>query len=367
MKKKIIVSANSTWNIFNFRLGLISRLKQEYDIIILASELDEYSQNLKELGFEIVNFKINPRGKGILDNLFLIYRYWLILKKYKPDFFLPFTIKPNIFGSIVCRLLNIKTINNITGLGNSFIENIFLEKLVLFLYKFSLKKSVIVFFHNEKDKKLFLNKNIILENNCTVIPGSGINLSKFNFQKLNFNKEFFDFIYVGRMITDKGILILLDVINNLSKYKNIRFKLIGSFDKSDKNYSKIFKNIVYNKSFNFEFIPFTNDIKKYIIKSDCLILPSYREGLPRSLLEASALGTPIIASNVPGCNDLITDGYNGLLFNDLTVPCLTKKILEFTNLDYENREKLSKNARLNIEKNYDEKIVIKRYIDYLDK
>ena len=367
MKKKIVVSANSTWNIYNFRLGLLINLKKKFDIIILSPKLDEYSQYLSEYGFEIVSFKINPRSIGVLDNLFLLYKYWIILKKYKPDFFLPFTIKPNIYGSIICRLLNIKIINNITGLGNTFIKNFILEKLVLFLYKIALKKSVIVFFHNKKDQTLFVKKNILLKDNCTVIPGSGINLSEYKFQKLKLNKEIFEFTYIGRMITDKGILILLDVIKDLSIYKNIRFKLIGSFDKTDKNYLKIYKKIINNNSFNFEFIPFTNDVKKYIKISDCVILPSYREGLPRSLLEASALGVPIIASNVPGCNDLIIDKYNGLLFQKLTVSCLSDKILEFIHLDYESRYKISKKARSHIEKNFDEKIVIKRYIDYLDR
>ena len=225
---------------------------------------------------------------------------------------------------------------------------------------------MITFFQNKYDQKLFQEYKIISKKKSIVIPGSGIDLNQYNYNKLKNNSDYFNFIYFGRLITDKGILILFDVINMLKNNNKIKFTIIGSMDQNDKNYKKIYEIIYKNKNQNLNFINFTDDIKKEILKADCVILPSYREGLPRSLIEASALGIPIIASNVPGCNNLIKDQYNGLIFSPLSSKSLYNKLIEFTKLSYMERVKITQNARDHIEKYYDEKLVINKYKEYID-
>lgn len=366
MPKKILISTNDPWNVFNFRLNLIKELCKDYKIIIIVNKKNKYSLKLEEFGFDLIYLNFNNRGKGILENIILFINYFFIFKRIRPEYFLPFTIKPNIFGSIVARFFGIKTINNITGLGNVFIEGGLLKKVIILLYKFALNKTLITFFQNTHDQKLFQEYKIINKKKSIVIPGSGIDLGKYNYNKLKNNSEHFNFIYFGRLITDKGILILLDVIN-MCKYNNkIKFTIIGSMDQSDKNFKKISEIIYNNKNHNLNYISFTDDIKNEILKADCVILPSYREGLPRSLIEASALGIPIIASNVPGCNNLIKDQYNGLLFNPLSSNSLHNKLIEFTKLSYIKRVKLTENARDHVEKYFDEKLVINKYKEYID-
>ena len=214
------------------------------------------------------------------------------------------------------------------------------------------------------DQKLFQEYKIISKKiNCN--SWIRIDLNQYNYNKLKNNSDYFNFIYFGRLITDKGILILFDVINMLKNNNKIKFTIIGSLDQNDKNYKKIYEIIYKNKNQNLNFNNFTDDIKRNS-KADCVILPSYREGLPRSLIEASALGIPIIASNVPGCNNLIKDQYNGLLFNPLSSNSLHNKLIEFTKLSYIKRVKLTENARDHVEKYFDEKLVINKYKEYID-
>ncbi len=366
MSKKILISTNDPWNIINFRLNLIKELSKNYKIIIIVNKKNKYSLKLEEFGFDLIYLKFNNRGKGLLENIFLFINYYFIFKKIKPEYFLPFTIKPNIFGSIIANFLGIKTINNITGLGNIFIEGGLLKKIIILLYKFALNKTLITFFQNIDDQKLFQKYKIITKKNSIVIPGSGIDLDQYNYNKLKNNSEYFNFIYFGRLITDKGILILFDVINMCKTNKKIKFTMIGSLDQNDKNFKKINEFIYKNKNDNLNYIAFTDDIKKEILKADCVLLPSYREGLPRSLIEASALGIPIIASNVPGCNNLIKDQYNGLIFSPLTSNSLYKKLIDFTKLSYIERLKMTQNARDHVEKYYNEKLVINKYKEYID-
>lgn len=363
--KKILISSNNAWNLVNFRLNLIKKLKKKYEIIILVNRNEDYAKILKKNGFELHFIHLNSRSRNVIENLLLLKDFYFIFKKIKPDYFLGFTIKPNILGSIIANLFNVKIINNITGLGNSFIKGGIIKFIIINLYRIALKKSKIIFFHNISDQLIFINNNITSYNNSCVIPGSGIDLNKYKYFELRENKKKFNFLYFGRIITDKGILILLEVIEKLKNDKRIKFTIIGSLMESDKNYKKI-KKLIQKRSNSFEYINFSNNINQHILNSDCVILPSYREGLPRSLLEASALGVPIIASNVPGCTHLVKNGYNGIIFEKMTAESLLNKIIYFLKLDYKTRLKISKNARLHIEKYYNESIVINKYIEYIE-
>ena len=183
-KKKIIISSNSSWNLVNFRFNLIKNLvKNGYKIYVLAPR-DQTSVKLQNIGCKFYNFPINRKKKSILDAIINIFLYRKQIKKIKPFLFLAFTIKPNIFGSLACKSLNISYMNNITGLGTSFLENFLLRKMVSLLYFFSLKNSKMIFFQNKDDKNLFLKKKIINNfNRAMIIPGSGIEIKKFKNKK----------------------------------------------------------------------------------------------------------------------------------------------------------------------------------------
>lgn len=366
--KKIVICANSLWNIYNFRYELVKSLSEDYKIIIVSG----YDNTLIDKFDKRVSFKffhISNRSKGILSNIKTFFSLYYALKKIKPDYFLAFTIKPNIYGSIISSYLNIKIINNITGLGNIFIKKNFFNYIGIKLYKFALKKSLFIYFHNNSDKQLFINKKITSSFNSFVIPGSGINLSQFKFSNHRIAiKDNLNFVYFGRIITDKGILILFEAIKEINiilPNNKFFFNFIGELDKKDENYQKFLE--LFNNIPNVKYYKKIDDIKEKLEFMDCVILPSKREGMPRSLLEASALGLPIIASNVAGCKHIIEDNKNGLLFNDLDYNNLSKKIIFFYKMNYNEKLNLILNARDKIEKEYNVKNIIRIYREALMK
>ena len=351
---KIILSANSHWNIYNFRIGLVKELVKSHEVYVLGSK-DQTSHKLKKIGCKLFNVKIDHHGKSVKDDTRLFLQYLSILKKVRPDYYFGFTIKPNIYGSFACRILNIKSISNITGLGEIFINKGILENFVIFLYKLSVRYSKFVLFQNKEDIKYFKKKKII-NNNYKIIPGSGINLKKIKILKKKSINRIFTFLYVGRIIKEKGVLELIKAFCLLNKkFKNIQLILVGKIDLTLK------KQLNLKFCDNIKFYKFTNKISKFYKKSDCFIMPSYREGLSRSILEAASYQMPILASDVPGCKELVFVGQNGFLFKSRNINSIFKcmiKLLSKNNRDIIN---MGKKSRSIVEKKYEEKKVIDVY------
>ena len=231
---KIIISANSSWNIYNFRFGLVSSLIKNNHEVIVLSTIDDYSKKLEEIGCKIIKISLNPNKKSPFDDSLLLINYIYLFYKLKPDIFLGFTIKPNIYGSIAANITNIKVINNISVLGTEFIENNFLQTFIKFLYKLSLRKSFRVFFQNSDDLKLFKRNNLIYSDKSYVIPGSGINLNIYKYSPIKEHKTNTNFLFLGRFLWDKGIYELIKAIRIGKKNNNnVKFNFLGFIEKDN--------------------------------------------------------------------------------------------------------------------------------------
>lgn len=361
---KITIFANSYWNLYNFRYNFINHLINNNFQVNLIASYDKYYKyfNNNKCKLEFVNIKKNNISP--IADIKLCYQIYKILKNDKPDFVFLYTIKPNLYGSILSNFCNIKFINTITGLGTLYLKNRYFRFMLKLIYKISFVKSKHIFFHNKDDKIIFF-KNF--KKNVSVTPGSGINIKKFKFRKKIFNTKDLKFIFVGRLIKEKGILELLNTFEKiLYKFKNVSLDIVGEIDKN--NSSKIEDTIFnyFNNIKNINFVGKEENINKIYMKYDCLILPSYREGCSRAILEASATGMPVIASNVPGCNNIIKDGFNGYLFTSKNEDSLYKSIEKFIKLDTKTFSKMSWNARKQIEENFDEKFVFEQYINVIN-
>ena len=365
---KIVISANSSWNIYNFRLPLILELKKKYHVIVVSPH-DEYSVKLIKLGIQIEKINIDQSGKSFINDLKLIYNYFLILRKIKPNIYLGFTIKPNIYANIAGFFTKTKFINTITGLGTTFLNNSFLKIFTQFLYKISFYKSSLVVFQNLDDKKYFIDSGIIKNEKSIIINGSGVNISYFNFVKLqNTKNQKLNFLFAGRILWDKGINELIESIKLIKKdYSEVKFKVIGYIE--TQNITSVPINLLkkWIQEDLIEYIEPNDDIRKYIAHSDCIILPSYREGLSRILLEAASIGRPIICTDVPGCKDIVSHMENGLLCKPKNIQSLYKAIKIFINLDYDKRQKMSINSRKIIENKFEQKKINDVYIKYIKK
>ncbi len=366
--KTIIISANTSWNIYNFRINLVKYLLNEgFKLKILVPENDKYSKALESIGCKIFLLNLEPRKKSIFEFLNLLTKYIYFFYKIKPSYYLSFTIKPNLIGTLSSIFFKVKVINNITGLGSVFIQkNIITKIIIIFLYKIIFLKSKTVFFQNKSDLFYFVNNKIINKNKAALIPGSGINYKFYEYRepKTKQNKNY-NFLYFGRVISEKGILELFSAIKIVKKkFKNLSFTIIGNTDVNDKKYNLITENIRNSKNL-FIYKKYTENIIQHIRYADCVILPSYREGLPRSLLESASCGVPIMASNVPGCNDIIINNETGILFNVKDDLDIADKINYFININHEKKIKITKNARNKIEKEFDENLIIKNYSKYI--
>jgi glycosyltransferase involved in cell wall biosynthesis len=364
---KIAVVLNTSWNIYNFRMGLVnSFLKSGHEVYTIAPR-DSYSQMLQDAGCRYVELKMDSRGANPLKDMGLILELYRIYKKIKPDIVLHFTIKPNIYGSIAARLLNIPVINNVCGLGTIFLTNNLTSKIAIWMYKVAFHFPKNIFFQNEDDLKLFVDKKLVKKDLCHLLPGSGIDLEKFKPVPKNKNDKF-TFLLISRLIHDKGILEYVEAVRKLKK-KGIeaKFQILGAKDTKHKRGipSEIIDGWI--ESNLVEYLGTTNNVVDHLEYADCVVLPSYREGAPRSLLEAASLAKPIIATDVPGCRQVVLDQVNGLLCKVKDAEDLAEKMELMHRMDDSKRNDMGLKGRKLMEEVFDEKIVIKIYQDQIKK
>ena len=358
---KVAIVINSAWQGYNFRLNLARELKKNnYRVVFVAPEDGKYSDKLKqEFKFIPVDFKaggINP-----IDDLKVCISLYKVYKEHRFDIVLNFTIKPNIYSAIVAKLLNIDSINNITGLGTVFIKTTLITTVVKLLYRASLACSTHVFFQNPEDRNYFLSKGLVSINKCSVIPGSGVDTDKFIPVDVD-NDGIFRFLLVARVIQDKGIFEYIDAAHILkNKYSNIEFGLLGELDSINRTAISKKKILELHNKGVINYLGKTDNVREQLANADCVVLPSYREGSPRSLMEASSMAIPIITTDVVGCRQVVDDGVTGLLCQARDSSDLALKMEEMFNMTENDREYMGKLGREKMLKEFDESIVINEY------
>ena len=368
MKKKIIIYSNNYWNLYNFRINLINYFIKKNFEVILVGQGDRYLSKFENLNIKCFELNLNKSNFNILHNFLFFYKFYFILKKIKPQYILSFTIKPNIFSGIVCRFQRIKHIATVTGLGSSLLsDNLITRSFIKFLYRCALINSNIVF-HNKFDLTFFEKKILFKSNNLYLVGGSGIDFNKFNinkYDKMNYNSQN-NFLMISRLIFHKGVYEYYQAAKYIKKkFPHITFSLLGPIDEN--NPSSISKQQIlkWHKSKVINYLGYKSDVIPFILRSSCIILPSYREGLSKVLLESCALKKPIITTNVPGCNELVIDGENGYLCYPKDVKSLCKAIEKFISLSIRKREKMGNFSREIVELKYDENIIFKKYYQLL--
>jgi len=359
---------NTSWNIYNFRLGLIRALRQNGYQVILIAPYDEYSEKLKKEGFIYHHININNKGINPLDDMRLIYDFYKLYQKIKPDILLSYTIKPNIYSSLAAKKLNIPVVNNITGLGTVFLNNNVSSHIARWLYKLSINKNSVVF-QNRDDMKLFVEEKIVNQDSVTLIPGSGINIERFKANENRpYNNKKMVFLFIARLIKDKGIEEYIEAIREIreSKYaEQCSFKILGSLYLSN-------PTAISEKTLNswideelIEYLGHSDNVQDEIDKVDCVVLPSYREGLSRVLLEAASMEKPIITTNVPGCRDVVDDNINGYLVEKQNSKELVIAMKKMMDLSLPELKEMGKKGRVKVVNNFSEKKIIDKYLSLL--
>lgn len=358
---KVAIVINTSWNIYNFRLGLIRALIENGHKITAVAPEDEYSRLLLDNGCEFVPVAMDNQGVNPFKDLKLIYDLWRIYRHIKPDIILQYTIKPNIYGSLAAGFLSIPVINNVSGLGTVFLKNNLLSVISKFLYRVAFRFPDKVFFQNKDDEKLFFNHKLVRRGSTEVIPGSGIDLQKFEKSPMPSSGEF-TFLLISRIIRDKGIGEFIEAVKILkSKSINANFQILGARDPDHKRGIPLAEVDQWIADGWIEYLGTAVDVRPYIARAHCVLLPSYREGTPRTLLEAASMGRPLIATDVPGCREVVKDRYNGLLCKVKNATDLADKMQEMLGLEEATRLEMADNSRKLAEDCFDEQIVINKY------
>ena len=364
---KIAIVLNTSWNIYNFRLGLVRSLIKEGHEIVAVAPYDDYSSKLKEIGCKYEEVTMDSRGANPIKDFGLTIELFRIYRRINPDIILHFTIKPNIYGTFAAKLLGIPTINNVCGLGTVFLNRGVVSFIARMMYKVAFKFPAKVLFQNDQDKKLFIDEKLIGKDIAELIPGSGIDLSKFVPEALPENKDF-TFLLISRLIHDKGIIEYIEAIKKLKRNGiKAKFQILGAIDEEHRR--GIPADIINSwiQDGLIEYLGRVPDVRNYIKNADCIVLPSYREGTPRTLLEAAGMARPIVTTNVAGCNNVVKDNYNGFLCDLKDVDDLADKMYKMYNLSFRDRQKFGINGRELVEGSYDENVVIDKYQDLVNK
>lgn len=357
--KKVLILANSDMGLYCFRRELLEKLNSEYEVHISVPK-GEYSKEIEEIGCQMHIFNFERHGKNPLKEFMLLSQYKKLLKAIVPDMVFTYTIKPNIYGGLVCQWLNIPYVPNITGLGKAIEKNGFFSKVLLQLYKLALKKASAVFFQNTHNMQFFLKKGIV-EKNHILLPGSGVNLELNQFEEYPSNDENMVLLFVGRVMKEKGVEELILAAQELkSKYENLCFQMVGPIED---DYLKTFQKMHAEEYV--DFLGLKKDVHKYMASAHAIIVPSYHEGMSNVCLEAASCGRPILASKIPGCCETFDEGISGIGFEPKNVDDLVRAVKEFLALSNEQKAQMGKAGREKMEKEFNREIIVKKYIEIL--
>ncbi|MFK4785443.1 glycosyltransferase family 4 protein [Fusobacterium sp. MFO224] len=360
---KILILANNSIGLWKFRQELLKKLKEENHDIYISCPDGEFIEKVKELGCNFIDAKISRHGKNILEDFKLLKNYIKIIQKIKPDVVLTYTIKPNIYGGIACRLLKTSYLVNITGLGTALENKSIMRKILIYLYKIALKNVNCIFFQNKENKQFFLEKGFNFKNS-KLIPGSGVNLEKFKLQEYPSEKKGINFVFISRIMKEKGIdqyLEAADYIKN--KYTNTNFHVCGF---CEDNYIGILKE--YEKKGVINYYGMVKNIQEFLEKIHCTIHPTYYpEGMSNVLLESCASGRPIITTNRSGCREIVDNNVNGYIVKQNDTKDLIEKVENFLKLSREEKKEMGLNGRKKMEKQFDRNIVIDCYLKEINK
>ncbi len=359
--KKVLILVNHDVVIYNFRKELVERLlKDKYEVYI-SSPYGERIDDLVKMGCKHIEAKIARHGTNVIEELKLLHYYKKTIKEIKPDVVLSYTIKPNIYGGMACRLLKVPYIANITGLGTAVENEGLMQNITTMLYKIAFKKINCLFFQNTENRQFFIDKNLAVDKH-RLVPGSGVNLQQFSVLDYPCD-ETIEFVFISRIMKEKGIDQYIEAAQFIrNKYPNTRFHICGFCEEAYEDKLKELQAqgiVIYHGM--------QRDVRKVLAKTHCTIHPTYYpEGMSNVLLESSACGRPIITTNRSGCRETVEAGVNGFIVEQKNSRDLIEKIEMFLNLSYKEKKQMGLDGRQKVEKEFDRQIVVEAYIDEIE-
>jgi glycosyltransferase involved in cell wall biosynthesis len=356
------------WTLYNFRAGHIRALLEKgYSVIGGGAGGDGYEEKIRDLGIPYLPLPIDKKGINPLADLILFKTLLQWYRKEKPAIVHHFTIKPVIYGSIAARLAGVpRIINTITGLGYVFIENDrWLKRLVEQQYRLALACAHFTFFQNAEDLELFLKRKLIKAEKTGLLAGSGVDLEFFSpvpVSEINPGQGSCRFILVSRLLREKGVYEFVEAARLVKEqFPETQFQLLGQRDERNPTVIPLKDLETWQSEGTVSWLGETEDVRPFMARADVVVLPSYREGLPRSLLEASAMEKPVISTDTPGCRDAVNREITGFLVPVKDSQSLAQAMIRLIRHP-ELRVQMGKAGRKKVEEQFDEKMVIEKIL-----
>jgi glycosyltransferase involved in cell wall biosynthesis len=362
---KIAVASNTCWYLFNFRLNLMRALQAAGHTVVAVAPDDAYAQRIRDAGIAFEAVPISGSGMHPLSELQSVLRLGAVFHRYRVGLVLSYTPKGNLYSALVCIALRIAFVPNVSGLGRAFIRKSLVTRVAQTLYRLTFRRAYRVFFQNLDDMATFVAGGLVHATQAERLPGSGVDLSRFSITPIGARAADAPvFLLVARMLWDKGVGEYVDAARRVrALHPGARFQLLGFLDVA--NPSAISRSQVdaWVAEGVVEYLGQTDDVRPFLVQADCVVLPSYREGVPRTLLEAAATARPVVTTDAPGCRDTVLDGKTGFLCRPADAADLADKLLLFVALAPEERQAMGQRGRAFVEQNFDERLVIDRYLD----
>jgi glycosyltransferase involved in cell wall biosynthesis len=359
----VLIAVNAAWNVVNFRAALVRALVADGHEVIAAVPDDGALPAVEALGARVVVVPMTSASTSIIGDLSLLWRYFRLLWRERPDAFLGWTIKPNTYGSLAARLLGVPRINNVSGLGTVFIRETWVTRVAEQLYRLGLGGASTVFFQNHDDRAEFVARGLVDPAQVEVLPGSGIDAAHYDPAAFPRDDDgTVRFLMVARLIRDKGVTEFVEAARIVrARHPHARFALLGFLDVDNATAISRAELEGWVAEGVVEYLGAAEDVRPFIGNCDCVVLPSYREGLSRVLLEAGAMARPAIATDVPGCRDVIVPGKTGLLCALRDPASLAECMIALLAMSPADRAAMGFSARTHVSESFDEGRVVAAY------
>jgi len=361
---RITLVCNTAWAIYTYRQGLIRELVARGVEVTVLAPRDRTFDLLGAMGCRCIDLPVASKGTNPRDDLRTLWALYRRYRSIRPHIVFHYTIKPNIYGSIAAKLAGVDSVAVTTGLGYVFIQQSRAAQVAKKLYRFAFRFPREVWFLNRDDQAAFVDQKLLVHpERARLLHGEGVDLEQFAFTPLP-DKPHFDFVLIGRLLWDKGVGEYVEAARRLrARYPQARFRLLGPVGVD--NPSAITRDEVaaWEQEGVIEYLGEAHDVRPFIAAADCVVLPSYREGVPRTLMEASAMGRPIVATDVPGCREVVADGVNGLLCEVRNAESLAERLAQMLDMSGAARRAMGERGRQKVAAEFDERVVIEKYKD----
>ena len=369
MASCVLILSNSDSGLYDFRKEVLQALLAEEKRVVVSVPDTGYVERLRQLGCEYLPTSFERRGMNPFKDLKLLLFYRRLMKRYRPEAVLTYTIKPNIYGGLAARMTKTPYLVNITGLGTTLEHEGFLQRMIILMYRTAMKKASCVFFQN-KGNRDFMQEKGCVTGKCRIIPGSGVNLAEHHAEAYPPQSSSGDggqvvFLSILRLMKDKGIDELLEAAQRIhERHPETVFRLLGAYEEESRmHYEPLVKRL--QESGTLEYYGYRDDVPVFLAECHALIHPSYHEGMSNVLLEAAATARPVLASAVEGCLDTFEDGVSGISFTPGDAESLEKAVETFLSLPYEKKREMGQKGREYVEKRFDRNLVVQAYLEEL--